>query len=94
MIREERDSPTHIDHDRLSIARLILIRTKELELRQRVAPRLRGNRAKENVAEIARLTKGIPDLHRHGLARLRRWRKAALTAKATTETSPQGRKRR
>lgn len=69
-----------VDHDRLSIARLILIRTKELELRQRVAPRLRGERANENAAAIATLTKGIADLHRDGLKRLRRWRTAAEKA--------------
>jgi hypothetical protein len=68
------------DRDRLSIARLILIRTKELELRQRVAPRLRGARAIENAAEIAKLAEGIAALHRDGLARLRRWRTAAEKA--------------
>lgn len=73
----ERDRPTHVDPDRLSLARLILIRTKELELRERCAPRLRGTRATENAAAIATLTKGIAALHRHGLTRLRRWRTAA-----------------
>lgn len=75
-----RDSPTHVDHDRLSIARLILVRTKELELRQRVASQLRGTRATENAAEIARLTTGLAQLRRHGLTRLRRWRTAATKA--------------
>lgn len=74
---EQRDSPTHVDRDRLAIARLILIRMKELDLRQRVAPRLRGTRATENAAAIARLVKGIQSLHRSGLARLRKWRTAA-----------------
>jgi len=69
-----------LDHDRLSIARLILIRTKELELRQRVAPRLTGTRALENAAAIATLAEGIAELHRDGLARLRRWRTAAEKA--------------
>jgi hypothetical protein len=69
-----------IDHDRLSIARLILIRTKELELRERVAPRLLGSRAIENATEMARLRKGIAELHRNGLKRLRRWRTAAEKA--------------
>lgn len=77
-----RDSPTHIDHDRLSIARLILIRTKELDLRIGMASRLRGRRATENAAEITRLTKGIAYLRRHGLARLRQWRTAAEKAQA------------
>jgi len=76
----DRDSSTHVDHDRLSIARLILMRTKELELRERVAPRLRGTRKTENAAEIAKLTKGIAELHRNGLKRLRRWRTAAEKA--------------
>ncbi len=66
--------------DRLSLARLLLMRTKELELRQRVAPRLEGARALENAAAIARLTNGIAELHRDGLARLRRWRTAAEKA--------------
>ena len=70
----------HVDHDRLAIARLILLRTKELELRERVAPRLRGTRAAENATEITKLTKVIADLHRDGLARLRRWRTAAEKA--------------
>jgi hypothetical protein len=69
-----------VDHDRLSIARLILIRTKELELRQRVAPRLHGARAAENAAAIDRLEKGLAALHRDGLKRLRRWRTAAEKA--------------
>jgi hypothetical protein len=65
------------DDDRLAIARLILLRTKELDLRERVAPRLQGTRAAENAAAIATLTQGIADLHRDGLARLHRWRMAA-----------------
>jgi hypothetical protein len=77
----ERDSPTHIDHDRLSVARLILIRTKELELRQRVASQLRGRRKAANAGEIARLTKGLATLRRCGLARLRRSRRVAEKAK-------------
>lgn len=68
----ERDSPTHIDHDRLSLSRLIVIRATELTLRQSVARQLRGKRASENNAEIARLVKGIADLQRNGLRRLRR----------------------
>jgi hypothetical protein len=68
-----RDSPTHVDDDRLRIARLIVMRAKELELRQGAAGSLRGKRKTENAAEIARLTKGIAYLRRYGLARLRRW---------------------
>lgn len=72
--------PNVPDYDRLGLARLIVIRTKELELRERVAPRLKGTRALENAAEIAKLAKGIADLHRHGLKRMQRWRRAAEKA--------------
>ena len=72
------------DDDALAIARLIVIRTKELALRSRVAPRLRGDRATENAAAIATLTTGIARLHRSGLARLRRWRTAAEKADGAT----------
>ena len=69
-----RDTDTDVEWDRLSIVRLIQIRTKELDLRRSVQSRLRGTRRAENAAEIARLTKGIAALHRNGLTRLRRWR--------------------
>ena len=69
-----------LEDDRLSIARLILIRTKELELRERVAPRLKGTRATENAAAIATLAEGIAALHRDGLKRMQRWRRAAEKA--------------
>lgn len=74
------NNPTDLAYDRLAIARLILIRTKELELRQAVAPRLRGARALETAAEITRLTEGIARLHQDGLARLRAWRTAVEKA--------------
>jgi hypothetical protein len=77
-----RDSPTHIDDARLQIARLIVIRTKELDLRQGAVGHLRGKRKAENIAQIARLTKGIAYLRRHGVARLRRWRTAAAKTEA------------